>query len=254
MNETVEQQTETAPGEGASQSSQPSEAAVNRTAEPANPRIVKRYANRKLYDTRDSRYVTLQQIAKYVREGEEVRIIDNRTKEDLTNVTLAQIIYEEEKKADPTAAGSGKTLRNLIQRSSERLITSLRDAPVAKLVRGESEDEGGVRSVVAQSREAWDDFKQQWDLKQHWDQRTQDLRVQWEELQRLADDRVRGLLGNALGHVHQLQGEVKRLQARMEELEERLVKVSKKGRSDGEVGASQPPQAGSDAGDESEKA
>jgi polyhydroxyalkanoate synthesis regulator protein len=56
-------------------------------------RIIKRYSNRKLYDTKDSRYVTLLQIAEMVRSGEEVQIIDNNTKDDLTEVTLAQIIY-----------------------------------------------------------------------------------------------------------------------------------------------------------------
>jgi hypothetical protein len=50
----------------------------------ANPRVIKRYANRKLYDTRSSRYVTLPQIAELVRGGEDVQIIDNRTKENLT--------------------------------------------------------------------------------------------------------------------------------------------------------------------------
>ena len=69
----------------------------------SKPRVIKRYANRKLYDTRDSRYVTLLQIAEYVRGGEEVSIIDNTTKEDLTNVTLAQIVYEEERKSGEEA-------------------------------------------------------------------------------------------------------------------------------------------------------
>lgn len=58
-------------------------------------RVIKRYSNRKLYDTRSSRYVTLLQIAQMVRSGEEVQIIDNRTKEDKTEVTLALIISEE---------------------------------------------------------------------------------------------------------------------------------------------------------------
>ena len=46
-------------------------------------RVIKRYSNRKLYDTRDSRYVTLQQIGEMVRAGEEVQIIDNKTKEEV---------------------------------------------------------------------------------------------------------------------------------------------------------------------------
>lgn len=62
------------------------------------PRVIKRYANRKLYDTEESTYVTLEEIADAIREGEEVRIIDNKTQEDLTSVTLTQIIFEQEKK------------------------------------------------------------------------------------------------------------------------------------------------------------
>ena len=57
-------------------------------------RVIKRYSNRKLYDTKDSRYVTLQQIGEMVRAGEEVQIIDNATKEDKTEVTLALIMID----------------------------------------------------------------------------------------------------------------------------------------------------------------
>ena len=62
------------------------------------PKVIKRYSNRKLYDTERSKYVTLDEIAKMIKAGEEVTIIDNETKEDLTSVTLTQIIYEEEKR------------------------------------------------------------------------------------------------------------------------------------------------------------
>src|ERR1700751_5439388 len=76
-------------------------------------RIIKRYANRKLYDTDQSRYVTLDQISEMIRNGDDVKIVDNKTKEDLTTVTLAQIIFEEEKKQRsflPLGA-----MRNIIQ-------------------------------------------------------------------------------------------------------------------------------------------
>jgi polyhydroxyalkanoate synthesis repressor PhaR len=62
------------------------------------PRLVKRYGNRKLYDTSESRYVTLEEIARWVRAGEEVRILENDTGEDLTAITFAQIILEEERR------------------------------------------------------------------------------------------------------------------------------------------------------------
>src|SRR5271156_406725 len=84
-------------------------------------RVIKRYSNRKLYDTRDSRYVTLQQIGEMVRAGEEVQIIDNKTKEDKTEVTLALIISED-LKAQPRSVPLG-TLRDLIQERGERLLS-----------------------------------------------------------------------------------------------------------------------------------
>jgi polyhydroxyalkanoate synthesis repressor PhaR len=192
-------------------------------------RVIKRYANRKLYDTRESRYVTLQQIAKFVRDGEEVTIIDNTTKEDLTNVTLAQIIYEEEKNAQEkkgavASVASVGTLRQLIQQSGERLMSTLREGPMGKLIPQrkeeptpepeiepptEADEHKPKKGVFASSKEALD------------------------ELQRLADDRMRGLLGHAITHVQQLQNEVKRLQARIEELEEKLVSIGRR-KKDGE--------------------
>jgi polyhydroxyalkanoate synthesis repressor PhaR len=60
--------------------------------------IIKRYQNRKLYDTSARRYITLDGIAQLIRQGNNVQIIDNVTEEDLTNVTLMQIIMEQEKK------------------------------------------------------------------------------------------------------------------------------------------------------------
>jgi polyhydroxyalkanoate synthesis repressor PhaR len=60
--------------------------------------IIKRYPNRKLYNTIAKQYVTLERIADLIRQGEEVKITDHRSGEDLTAVTLSQIIFEQEKK------------------------------------------------------------------------------------------------------------------------------------------------------------
>ncbi|NPV76095.1 MAG: hypothetical protein HPY59_06920 [Anaerolineae bacterium] len=60
--------------------------------------LIKRYANRKLYDPGTRRYVTLDDLAELVRQGEEVRVIDHQTGDDLTTVTLLQVIFEEEKR------------------------------------------------------------------------------------------------------------------------------------------------------------
>jgi polyhydroxyalkanoate synthesis repressor PhaR len=88
------------------------------------PKIIKRYTNRKLYDTVESRYVTLDEIAEMVKAGTEVRILDNRTKEDLTSVTLAQIIFEEEKK---TSKMSLRTLKDMIRYGGERAAQLMED-------------------------------------------------------------------------------------------------------------------------------
>jgi polyhydroxyalkanoate synthesis repressor PhaR len=97
-------------------------------------RVVKRYSNRKLYDTKDSRYVTLLQIAEMVRGGEEVQIIDNNTKEDLTEVTLAQIIFEEQKAHSRNVPL--QTLKDLLHQRTEGVLHSLREGPIGRLIPG----------------------------------------------------------------------------------------------------------------------
>ena len=59
--------------------------------------VIKRYSNRKLYDTQESRYVTLEEIEEMIRGGKEISVVDASTGEDLTSVTLAQIILENER-------------------------------------------------------------------------------------------------------------------------------------------------------------
>ena len=66
-------------------------------------KIIKRYGNRKLYDTEQSSYVVLNDIAKMIRNNEEVQIIDNETKNDITLSTLTQIIFGAEKKSRVSA-------------------------------------------------------------------------------------------------------------------------------------------------------
>src|SRR5256886_11977910 len=85
-------------------------------AERKEPKVIKRYTNRKLYDTVESRYVTLDEIALMIKGGAEVKIVDNRSKEDLTSVTLAQIIFEEEKKRSQMPLG---VLREIIRHGGE---------------------------------------------------------------------------------------------------------------------------------------
>jgi polyhydroxyalkanoate synthesis repressor PhaR len=172
----------------------------------ANPRVIKRYANRKLYDTRSSRYVTLPQIAELVRSGEDVQIIDNRTKENLTGVTLAQIIYESEKSPEESTRQGAKTLRDMIQARGEKLLSSLREGPVGRFIPSAAdipdlrELRDTPRRVVAPAVEAL------------------------EELHRRADEKMRTVIGSVLAPLRELSHEVARLQARIEDLEARLTR------------------------------
>lgn len=72
--------------------------------------LIKKYANRKLYDTRTSRYVTLEGLAQLVREGHEIRVVDRDNGQDLTQVTLSQIVLEEEKRGPARIVDAGGEL------------------------------------------------------------------------------------------------------------------------------------------------
>ncbi|MFL5363167.1 MAG: polyhydroxyalkanoate synthesis regulator DNA-binding domain-containing protein [Myxococcales bacterium] len=97
------------------------------------PKVIKRYTNRKLYDTVESRYVTLDEIAQMIKGGAEVKIIDNRSKEDLTSVTLAQIIFEEEKKRSQMPLG---VLREIIRHGGEAVAGFYQEKVGSRLTAG----------------------------------------------------------------------------------------------------------------------
>jgi polyhydroxyalkanoate synthesis repressor PhaR len=79
----------------------------------SSAKVIKRYQNRKLYDTHQSCYVTLDEIAEMVMRGEEVAVLDNRSKKDITSATLTQIIFEKQKRSKVTIPVT--TLRDIIQ-------------------------------------------------------------------------------------------------------------------------------------------
>jgi PHB accumulation regulatory protein/poly(hydroxyalkanoate) granule associated protein phasin len=69
--------------------------------------LIKKYANRKLYDTRTSSYITLEGIAALVRDGHEIKVVDRETAQDLTQVTLSQIVLSEEKRGPARSVDGG---------------------------------------------------------------------------------------------------------------------------------------------------
>ena len=76
-------------------------------------RIIKRYQNRKLYDTFQSCYVTLEEIAHIVREGNDIQVIDNKTKDDITYMTQIQLLFDQERKS--VSAGDTELLKEVIR-------------------------------------------------------------------------------------------------------------------------------------------
>jgi polyhydroxyalkanoate synthesis repressor PhaR len=84
--------------------------------------IIKRYPNRKLYNTQTKKYITLSEIAQIIRQGTDIQVIDYNSGEDLTVLTLSQIIFEEEKKK--AGLFSRSTLTNLIK-TGENKVSAL---------------------------------------------------------------------------------------------------------------------------------
>jgi polyhydroxyalkanoate synthesis repressor PhaR len=186
-------------------------------------RVIKRYSNRKLYDTKDSRYVTLLQIAEMVRTGEEVQIIDNNTKEDLTEVTLAQIIYEEQKQKASSRNVPLQTLKELIHQRTEKVLSDLREGPIGRLIPGSGKSEPATEMATATDVARTDNGAGAGtpDKPSLVDQ----AKGTFEEWQHKIDERVKAVVPNILPW-QQLQHEVKRLNARIEELEEKLKSMS----------------------------
>lgn len=181
----------------------------------ASRRTIKRYSNRKLYDTRQSRYVTLLQIAEMVRAGEDVQIIDNATKEDKTDVTLALIISEE-LKARPRAIPLA-TLKALIRHRGGKLLTQLRESPIGRLMPREDgmipDHDPGTDPMAEAPSNAEDSHVNK--------EQPGGLRRTLEQWQHTIDDRIRAVVPH-FASLQELQGEVQQLTKRLEELEKRL--------------------------------
>ena len=85
--------------------------------------LIKRYANRKLYNTETSRYITLKGIAELIGANEDVRVIDNETGEDITSVALSQILVDTEREGQTV---SRTLLSDLIQKGGDAIYGALR--------------------------------------------------------------------------------------------------------------------------------
>ena len=87
------------------------------------PILIKRYANRKLYNTSTSRYITLKGIAELLDDGDEVRVVDNETGEDITKVALSQILVDTERSNADAPSG---LLSQILGKGGDALYEALR--------------------------------------------------------------------------------------------------------------------------------
>jgi polyhydroxyalkanoate synthesis repressor PhaR len=116
-------------------------------------RVIKRYGSRKLYDTEESRYVSLEEIGDWVRGGQQVQVLDNQSGDDVTAHTLTQVILEDGKRGG--SPFSPDFLHDLIRRG-EQVVTSsvqsLQDG-VDRLIQASVDHVGPLRRVRDETSE-----------------------------------------------------------------------------------------------------
>lgn len=112
--------------------------------------LIKRYANRKLYNTQTSRYITLKGIAELIEADHEVRVIDNETGEDITSIALSQILVDTERSNSSVSEG---LLSQLMERGSDAIYDAFRRG-VHDATEGIEELQQRVRKVVRAPNDA----------------------------------------------------------------------------------------------------
>jgi polyhydroxyalkanoate synthesis repressor PhaR len=194
------------------------------------PKVIKRYTNRKLYDTVESRYVTLDEIAEMVKRGVEVKIIDNRSKEDLTSVTLAQIVFEEEKKKNQMPLSllreiikhPGESLSGFIKSEVNPRVQSLKEEAGSRLDKILRREDGGPAEPAVESPAESPTAESSGPEFLRTSQRA------FEEWQKKLDDRVKSTVDNVLGGLPALGRDLGQLLARIEALEKKLDELESK--------------------------
>lgn len=170
-------------------------------------RVIKRYTNRKLYDTEDSHYVTLDEIAGMVKNGEDVQIVDNRSGDDLTEVTLAQILFEEQKK-DASRMPLGM-LTDLIRSSGESITHFIEKRVTSPVKTLKEEAERRVDDVLRRGETSVEDRVRQ--VRDFFSSTHQTI----EDMQKRLDDSIGGVLASTPGVRKQLSA----LKQKIEEFE-----------------------------------
>jgi DNA repair exonuclease SbcCD ATPase subunit len=171
--------------------------------------------------------VTLDQISEMIRNGDDVKIVDNKTKEDLTTVTLAQIIFEEEKKQRSFLPLNA--MRNIIQSGGEWFAEAQRRVQSILPLKKKDEDGNGVSDVdvsdVAVTEEPTDEAaakKKSLAALREWVDHSKHRLDEW---QKQVDSKVRGAIEDiqhAINPWASVNKDVKQLADRIAELEAKL--------------------------------
>lgn len=171
-------------------------------------RIIKRYPNRKLYDTTESRYITLNEIAALIREGTDVQVFDSRTGDNITSVTLAQVLVGEEKRRHRTIPI--QKMATLIHQSGEFIQKKI---PVMNTIK-----EGAERKVQEIfSHGSAEEIKDILANTQH----------AYEEVQRRADERIQFVV-STVRSIAPLSREIQELTRQVRELGDRVAELERK--------------------------
>lgn len=110
--------------------------------------VIKKYANRRLYNTETSSYITLEHLAKLVRDGRDFKVVDAKTDEDLTRSVLAQIIMESESRgANLLPAGFLRQLISMYGDSMQNLVPQYLEASMTAFRRNQSQFEQAMKGA-----------------------------------------------------------------------------------------------------------
>jgi polyhydroxyalkanoate synthesis repressor PhaR len=165
--------------------------------------LIKRYANRKLYNTETSRYITLKGIAELIEQGTEVRVVDNETGEDITSVALSQILVDNER---AQRAVPRTLLSDLIQRGGDALYGALKRG-----VGDAQENLGELQRNVRQAIRHREEDAARW---------RESARAEWDEMVHGAVERVFKALDLPLrSDIEALNENLERVAAALERLD-----------------------------------
>ena len=154
---------------------------------PDDERVVKRYSNRKLYDPQTRRYITLERLAALVADGIEIRVLDQKTGDDLTQIVLAQVVLEGLKQH--TARIPRRVLTRLIRLSWDRATDwSEWAGPQEAAARARQEAERIVSDLLSRGRLTLDEALA---LRQEMTRSVQRIVA---DAERGLDSRLRGIL------------------------------------------------------------